>query len=63
MPNSSMRRWMPAASSRVEVFPLDVLDEGHRQRGLVGNLRTRQGTSARPAIWAARQRRSPAMIS
>jgi hypothetical protein len=61
MPNSSIRRWMPAASSRVEVFALDVLDQRHRQRGLVGDRAP--GRAPPTGDLAARQRRSPAMIS
>ena len=47
----------------VEVGALHVLDDGEFQRLLVGRRRPPTGTSASLAAWAARQRRSPAMIS
>ncbi len=49
---------------RIQVLALDVLDERHRDGGFVGHLADdAPESSASPAICAARQRRSPAMIS
>ena len=49
---------------RIEVLALDVLDQRQRRaRPGPGTSRTSAGTSRRPACCAARQRRSPAMIS
>ena len=49
---------------RIQVLALDVLDQRHRERRLRREpSRTSAGTSFSPARCAARQRRSPAMIS
>ena len=47
----------------VEVFALDVLDEGDFEELVVGDLPVTTGTSGIPARRAARQRRSPATNS
>ena len=49
---------------RIQVLALDVLDQRHRGGGLVVARRApAPALSSRPASWAARKRRSPAMIS
>jgi len=48
---------------RIEVFPLDVLDQRHGERRRIRNVPHQDRHLASPAIFAARQRRSPAMIS
>ena len=48
---------------RVQVLALDVLDERERDGVLVVDVAETAGISCRPAICAARQRRSPATIS
>ena len=48
---------------RVEVGALDVLDDGDLEHLVVVELAHDTGTSCRPALCAARQRRSPATIS
>jgi hypothetical protein len=64
MPNSSIRRWTPIASSsglRSSRWMFSISDIASAASS--GISRTSTGTSVRPAICAARQRRSPAMIS
>ena len=53
----------PGLPRGVEVLALDVLDERHASACSSAMARISTGTSARPACWAARQRRSPATIS
>ncbi len=49
---------------RIQVLALDVLDQRHRDGRFVGHAADDGGNaSSSPAICAARQRRSPAMIS
>jgi len=48
---------------RVELLPVQVLDQRIAQQVSVGGLRTMAGISLRSARWLARQRRSPMMSS
>ncbi len=48
---------------RIEIGALDVFDDREFERLSVVGLDVMTGTSCRPALCAARQRRSPAMIS
>jgi hypothetical protein len=47
---------------RAQLLALDVLHQGQLEQAVVRDSRTTMGTVASPACWAARQRRSPAMI-
>ncbi len=53
----------PGLLHRGKVLPLEVLHQGQLQGLLVGEVTDHAGTSERPAIWAARKRRSPATSS
>jgi len=62
--NSPISRCTPPASSSGLRFSLWMFSTSAMASAVEsGTSRTSAGTSARPAIFAARQRRSPAMIS
>ena len=65
VPNSSISRWSPLRLlERIQILALDVLDQRQRKRRVDrAPPCTSAGTSASPARFAARQRRSPATIS
>ena len=52
-----------ASSRGFEIFALNVFDERHGDRGFIRHVANNRGNLRKPAICAARQRRSPAMIS